>query len=785
MHIHPQNAYNSITAPAPIAPLGLKQHITEAFKRFNEFIKAKFNELHQLFMRIVKFYQKPNIEIITPKTTCPAQNKTTISTPANVSGSLWQTTRTQNIDKERQVNLLAIACGVLAFIECGTIFYFRSNKSPGIEAPSLQCPSTPLQAPTNLPINSWVPKALHMPLNPFICGINDYVFMPSLEGAKTTEIFTKVVEKAAQKSITANISNICPTIPLPSPLFVSHTRGIQANIINKTIPYAIQQMPTSLDSLQQILANPYSWAIGAGVFLTAAFAYGYFSQRRINRELQEQIRQQSKNQTVNPMPSLGGFSQATIKESFSTFKGESRIEQENKEGDRKKPDDKPTIPIIPLRNTISNIKVVPETKTTFKTDDPLIPRLNLNQNFINEPEEMPLIEVGEEFQKLEQPKLKLEKASFDFTRYHIPIIKSHAAFEGKEEYEDKGVDTEKSSKKNLCAGVELVGLMKLFKKEKSEVSDDYEKSEVECLLESFRNISREFNEKERSLKQWELEQKAKASLNTEKSTNRPRGGKTVQPARRGEPAKRGTLRPEKKVATLNEAAEVWVKRVQDKEKYDDALNLLKQTLIPESLTPDSKYSKYEFTYNDFHTISQNIERDIAEIEKHKLNNPKTPRSTILEVPEAEIKLTKEERALAKKKDKYVEDLLNIRKKTNNIDIDKRTLQKEIDAITASFNKIKPEEVIAKTITPNEINAVQEYRQLIAKMEELNNQLESIDSKRTQIFENAPTESLSPTSISALSKYKETTDPEVRRTLANYLTPSNTPRKTNVNQKNQS
>src|SRR6185437_2435522 len=76
---------------------------------------------------------------------------------------------------------------------------------------------------------------------------------------------------------------------------------------------------------------------------------------------------------------------------------------------------------------------------------------------------------------------------------------------------------------------------------------------------------------------------------------------------RGGPGQRGgrggpvPLTGRKKEETLNEKAQVFIAWQKAKDKYNDKLEEVRQTLIPED-----KYSKYPFNFEDFRVISENM-----------------------------------------------------------------------------------------------------------------------------------------------------------------------------------
>lgn len=143
MQIHRLPAYNFNTA-MPIASDSLRIQITKAITRFSEFIKAKFEELHQLFKTMFALNRKPNATLIAPKlkgalatlnpgkvvTVLPNNSPPISPTPVNAPGPLPQTKQPHNIEKESQVSLWALAPVGVVFTTLATICYFLKSQSP-------------------------------------------------------------------------------------------------------------------------------------------------------------------------------------------------------------------------------------------------------------------------------------------------------------------------------------------------------------------------------------------------------------------------------------------------------------------------------------------------------------------------------------------------------------------------------------------------------------------------------------------------------------------------------
>jgi len=801
VQVNRRNAYDSITGAIP-TPVNFINLLVNSLNKFSEFIKTKFNELRELFRSVFNFKQTPNAIVITPgikgKIDNPLQNHSASISPPKTSDQL-----PQSIDKEGQVSSpWAYACAALVFMELATICYFLKGQSSPI----------PVNDPIIVhgkPIVSFsqhIPNALNVIkdlsghnasfpcLPPLLCASGKMIGKP---------VSGLIIEKAKFIPLKENFSNSYPLIPPQA-----------SNIINETIPSAAEQISNAVDSIHQVATNPYPWLIGAGFLIAAAFAYGYFNQRRLNSDLHENLlRLQEEVKNIKTDIPTDVPTNSNTSDSTSTF---NEKKEENtttaipkiiEKGNDLTPFSPYKPPIIKPQNAINpsgttapqNIGSSQELNNEKKP--PIIPPLTFSSEVKDE-------ESSEEKTINTNSSINKTTAKLDFKSYHHPLVRGHAAFEGKEEYRDEISENGDDSKKSaIAADILLLRLRDQFKKENIENTDKYTKSEIENLLDSFDESRIELENKiiwaKKRLQELKIkkeiaeqktreveEQKAKENENNfdnSTSSNRggplPRGGGRIP---RGGPkasisrakteettstAKTETVTEEEKIS--NEQIMVIAELQRVRNKYNNKLEELKQNLIP-----DSKYSKYKFEYEDFKIICENIEKDLAIIDELKpMNIPKTPRSTNVPTNNEPV-ISEEEKIRIKQKAKIVESWNTYQKPLNLILIDQNTCQDAIKQITEKLKKEITEKL--NTIELDDVleidrrHDVERLDELSAKMQAFNEKIEELEKGCRGVAKTLPTELYSPNTLKIASKI--TTDKQFNVNDAKKLTQKMTPRK---------
>ncbi len=755
MQIHriSSNSSNANT----ISPTNTATQISNAYKKIIEFVKNKFKELWQLFLSVLNFKQKPVLTDLTRDLNSNKKidrvltnHKTPVSPARNDDIKTPKKDLTLVIQEENRIGKLAMAGVGIFFGAVGVaITYLNNSTSTLVES---------IAEDINLAdISKTIVKNISSPLlNSEICPrfYGPHLFASEslliTSGPSSLELLKETILHTAISAV-KNPPKVLSFAPHEFCNLTSIASFEPEKIISVAVHKSAKIASENLSDHLNISALP---ICGLLVVATAALAYGFFREKRINRELRAKLEEVKQNQgkvdlntrKVEPLtldiPAIP--SEASEKPQEDKHVPREIIPQANNENP-----DPASIAVQPPKV----LKVVP----TIDMD-----KLNIPDTALSAPV------------KVKSP-CKIEKPRIDFSRYHHPYFQAHDAFADKNSDYKSEIQDEKLKayleRKDVVA-ISINGLVGLAK-----VGDNGE-SELQKLIITYQELKTSFENVLGKAEEWHLSEKLKIESNSISlvTTNVGRGGPPPPPQRggpppppqRGGPApppQRGGPPPETKGGALankkvqlkiteplplTQGSEIYIEYKKSKKRYDDKLVELRNYL-----TPDEKYKNYEFTYEELMTIYSNLESDLQIVEDFKkVKVIKTPRGqNITEPAKTESKvdekiLSKEEVKFIKKIEDYSQILVDCSTKINRLITDKNRCQSDVNKLVLLLNGIQP----SNFFKVDRMKEIEEIENLNKQIKEIEDNILALENKRIETFKSIPDEICTPTKKNAVKNY---------------------------------